>query len=741
MERQAFARARRFLDYLPVAKWTALISSVTAGVLFVALLAILGLFIDLVANHGEIPTFRQLPIRAQDRFAAQMLPPEDADAQSARIAHLREELNDLGAGAEAQRLALADRPEELSAAEQHKRNELLWLLDLPAMAEAQAGSAAAEEVRAWRDARVREQGLERALVEPLGDFGILGLVLRRQYSAQGWLAAPVARWNEWTWRYGNQHYLQGLFLCALIVAVVRMGCIFLANYMAARATMEAVTRLQRAVYHHTHRLGALAVQALGPSEAISVFTRHVEGVHSGLYVWLTVMFREPAKFALLLAFAMLIHFWLALAFLLFAFLVWVLGGQMAAHFRRQGRVFEHRAANYMALLQESLMMMRLVKVYLMEHFNQARVERQLSGHAAAELRRYRGEALYRPVFAILGLFASVMLLFLAGTMVLDNQLGVAGAVVMVTALVCLYWPTVRWLDARRLLRRARKSAQALFAFLDRAGSVGQAVEAEFLAPLSRSLEFDKVTLLEPGSTHKLLRGVSFKVQAGQRVALIGPDDMEKHALAYLIPRFLDPRDGEVKIDGKNVRWVTLDSLRAQCAIVLQHNLVFNDSVANNIGCGDPSYNLPRIIAAAKIAHAHHFIQKLPHGYETHIGEMGHTLTIGEKFRIALARAILREPALLIIEEPLTPLDEDTKDMVDDTYARILPGRTAVFLPHRLSTIKNCDQVLLLHEGKIEAVGEHRELLANNDLYRHLQYLEFNEFAATLPAPVPAGGAA
>jgi ATP-binding cassette subfamily B protein len=183
----------------------------------------------------------------------------------------------------------------------------------------------------------------------------------------------------------------------------------------------------------------------------------------------------------------------------------------------------------------------------------------------------------------------------------------------------------------------------------------------------------------------------------------------------------------IRIDHKNLRWVTFDSLRAQIAVVLQHNLVFNDTVANNIGCGDPSYNLPQIIEAAKVAHAHQFIQKLPQGYETPIGEMGHALRIGEQFRIALARAILRDPALLIIEEPVVALDDDTKALLDDTFARVLPGRTAIFLPHRLSTIRACDRVFLLHKGRIEASGEHRELLAQNELYRHLQYLEFNEF--------------
>ena len=204
--------------------------------------------------------------------------------------------------------------------------------------------------------------------------------------------------------------------------------------------------------------------------------------------------------------------------------------------------------------------------------------------------------------------------------------------------------------------------------------------------------------------------------------------MEKHALVYLLPRFLDPASGEIRIDHKNLRWVTLDSLRAQIAMVLQHNLVFNDTVANNIGCGDASYTIPQIIEAAKVTHAHHFIQKLPYGYETRIGEMGQTLRVGEQFRIALARAILRDPALLIIEEPEAPLDEDSKSLVDDTFARFLPGRTAIFLPHRISTQKSCDRIFLLHKGRLEAVGDHRGLLSQSPLYRHLHYLEFNEIA-------------
>jgi ATP-binding cassette subfamily B protein len=372
----------------------------------------------------------------------------------------------------------------------------------------------------------------------------------------------------------------------------------------------------------------------------------------------------------------------------------------------------------------------------MEAFNQTRVERQLSAYARAQLRRYRGEAIYRSAFFFLGLLATLILLLVAGYVVMAGELSVSSSLILAVAIISLYWPVRGFLDARRIVRRSRKSATVVFDFLDRHGGVGQAIEAEFMPLLTKTIQFDKVSLREPGTGRTLLTNVSFTIKAGEKVAIVGPDEMEKHALVYLLPRFLDPSHGEVRIDGKDLRWVTLDSLRAQIAMVLQHNLVFNDTVANNIGCGDPSYNLQRVIDAAKLAHAHQFISKLPQGYETVIGEQGEPLKLGEMFRIALARAILRDPAILVIEETRSPLDDDTKGMIDDTLQRVLPGRTVIFLPHRLTTIRNCDQVFLFYEGKLEASGDHRELLNSSDLYRHLQYLEFNEFAGMFHRAAP-----
>jgi ABC-type multidrug transport system fused ATPase/permease subunit len=472
----------------------------------------------------------------------------------------------------------------------------------------------------------------------------------------------------------------------------------------------------------------MTINAEAVDEAGGLFTRKVEEVHEALLHSLTYSYRYAVFFPLMLLIAMLTHFWLSIAFIVFAIIVWAIAGQLTLMFRRPSRVASRVAANRLELLLESLRHMRLVKSYLMELFNQSRVERQLADYAKAHVRRSRGDAIAKPFLAAFAVMAGISLLFLAGWVVLNGGLSVAGLVVVSVAFLSLYNPVRARLVGRRVLRHGREAAAAIFEFLDRRGDVATYPDADFLPGVNRGLEFADVSIRDPESGQMILNKISLKVKAGQRVGIVGSDPEQQLALVSLIPRFVDPTEGEVKVDGRSLKWVTPDSLRAQIGLVLQNSLVFNDTVANNIGCGDPSYTLPQIIESAKLAHAHQFIQRLPYGYETQIGDLGHSLRPGEQFRIALARAILRDPSLYIIEEPAEHLDDDTKDLVDDTLARVLPGKTVIYLPHRMSTLRECDRIYLLHDGRIIAAGEHRELMNDNELYRHLYYLEFNPFA-------------
>ena len=701
-ERTGFSRACSYLNYKPVSKWTAYVASVLTGFLYVALLIILGLFADLMVNRGLLPSYRELGSGEKKIF-----------------------LEDW------KELSVVDRGQALS-----RDNTLASLVSINDLTEEQAALAWKPYLAHRIEKRVNVEAANEAFDHFDTRHGALGLIARSDLHGRfiSSILGGFASWNPWMWQHGNRAfppYLVGLFLTAIALLVLRVFLTIIMHEASARTTIEAANRLRRAVYHHTFRLGTLAFRALGPSEAVTIFTRHVEAVHDALHTQLTVRLREPVKFVLLILLALFIHIWLALAIILFAFLVWMIGGQIAAHFRRQGRLANNEAGERLTLIRESLMMMRLVKVYMMELFNQSRVERQLAGLSQAQKERFRGETIYRPILILLGTLAAVCLLFVAGLILLHGSFSVASAIMMVTALISLYWPLARWLETNKTMRRGRDAARNLFKFLDKPGDVGQVVGAEFLPDVSERIDFDNVSLKEPGAKKMLLEKVSLTIKSGQRIGLVGAEDSEKHAFAYLLPRLLDPTQGEIRIDDHNLRWVTLDSLRDKIGMVLTHNLVFHDTIANNIGCGDKTYTLPKIIEAAKIARAHKFISKLPKGYETPIGELGHHLKASEKYRIALARVIVRDPSIVVIEEPEQAFDDETKHLIDDTFARFLPGRTVIFLPHRITTIKSCDRLYVLHNGRIEAAGTHKELLTANKLYRHLHYIEFNEMAESV----------
>ncbi len=754
MERAAFSRARAFLSYSPKAKWLALIAGGVNGAFYVLLVLLLALFIDLLVSRGRVPNLAQLSLAEQEQFidAWQALP-QEARVEAIDAVLGANQAKEAGTSRRALRNALTATDDLPPVPAKMTADDLVkWAQGRPVQNESPYIVAMREQELRWRayvwhylkdhvgpEAANSFQPVNvPAPVPGLGEenhttHGVLGLVVRLRSSLAGKAIASVASFNSWMWentpnRDANRSYLTGLLCLAVATAMLAAICVIVMKLAAARATLEAVTRLRRAVYHHALRLGDLSPRAHGTPNAQALFTRHVESVHEALYLWLTTISRYPAQIVLLLGLALIVQPWLALATVLFGLLIWMLGGRIVAAFRRQGRALAKFATTRLVLMYESIKLMRLVKSYMMDFYNQSRVERQLAEYSKAHWLRYKGEALARPVLMLLVGMGGITLLYLSGRIVLADELSLAGLTILVVSVSGVYPPVKGWLDLNKYLRRGRDAAAGLFEFLDRKTDRAMFSDGEFLQPMTRSIEFKDVALREPGENGQLLADINFVVRAGEKIGIMGADDDAKKAFISLLSRFVDPTDGEIRIDDLNLKWVTLESLRAQIGLVTQNNLIFNDSVANNIGCGEPGITLPRIIEAAKLAHAHQFIQKLPYGYETPIGEMGHSLRIGEQFRIALARAIVRDPAIFIIEEPPSALDDDTKALLDDTFNRILPGKTVIFLPHRISTLRHCDRIVLLNNGTIEAVGDHRELVHKSSLYKHLYYVEFNAFA-------------
>lgn len=703
MDANPFQMARSYLRPSASATWAAIIASVLSSLTLLLLFPILYLFVDLLVWQGRIPTFAELPARNQAEFRQQW---ESRLAESESVqATLKTMAPTLGTG---------DSPAIW---------EVRWQAGVYVFLENRIGTEAAE---AYLPLRTADPAPTLPLVPKGWQTGSLSLVIREQNHWIGNALTPIVRLNRWSWdpdngRPVNLIYLTALFGIAFSVGLVRGVLLNLSLLWATTASIGAGVRLRKAVNTHSYRLSSVVIDPLAQMEAGKLISVRIEQIQEGLHSWMTQSFRWPTLLATIAFVLFATNVWLTIGMILVGGLVWLITGQIAAWFRHDSRLANRRAEARLALLQESMTMTQLVKGYLMDRYAQSKLERNLADLSRATWRKYRGDAFSRQALLTVVALTAVIVIYLAGIVVLGGMLTVAGLIVKVAGLVLFAIAMNRCLASRQRLNRARAASAEVFEFLDRRGDSGQGVDAEFLQPMSRRLDFVGVSLRESGTGRMILENVSMTVPANSRTALVYADPLESQTLAYLIVRFLDPTAGEVKIDGKNIRWVTYESLRTQVGLVLESALTFTDTVFNNIGCGDASYTLPQIIEAAKKVHAHQFIQSLPYGYETPLGDGGVTLTIGQRFRIALARAILRDPSILVIEEPSEPMDPDSTALIDDALAQVQSGRTLIFLARRPSTVKSADHVCVLQHGKIVASRQHEELLAGSELYRLLHF--------------------
>ena len=495
----------------------------------------------------------------------------------------------------------------------------------------------------------------------------------------------------------------------------------------ATAACSAAAQLRRQIHRQMYRLGQSSLPSEGTGPVAGLFTREVNDVRDGLFTQLDVGSRMPTLAVGLIGLLLLVS-WKSTIFLAaVGLLVWM----TSIALRKSGQMLTTLAVRDAALqlsaLQEDLALLRIVRVHGMEEVDRARFDEHLQRYTEADERRIVTEGHGRSILFLLYGAATVLAIFVLAFGVVRNQHSPSSALFVLASLVGLSVPIREWGRMLRALRQADRSADAVYAYIDRTPELHQSGGAHFLAPMKDRITFENVSLLAANG-RGLLDGLSVEIRAGTRVAIMGPEEDSKYALACLIPRLIDPTVGRVRIDGVDLRDVTLESIRAQVSTVLQSDLIFSDTVFANIALGDPSYDLPRVMEAAKLAHAHKFIQDLPDGYETAIGPLGHYLTPDQQYRIGLARAALHDPSIVIIEEPHETLDDEVKPLLDDTLARLAPGRTLIILPHRLSTIRSCDQVIVLQNGRLDATGPPREIHGSSKLYRHLQYLEFNQFA-------------
>lgn len=525
----------------------------------------------------------------------------------------------------------------------------------------------------------------------------------------------------------NASSLASLLLLGVAAALVRIAARARVRRLADEFAIKAASSLRSQIHRQTLRLGPSDLEGERQQQAQQLFTRDVDFVGHGLSDWLTAVWRNVPALLLLAALALLVHwrlFYICVVPLMGCW--WIVAFEKRQGLTRREQA-EAKANSALRLLSDSLQKSRMVRGYAMETFEHERFQRHLDLFQSEMVagRRMQFWSLRVARIAVAALVALV--LYLVGLYVLAEvePVPMAAAFLMLSAFVA-GTPNMAELLGINAARHAVDTAGGLITnYINEIPEVGQAVGAKFIEPLSKSIIYESVSYRR--GDREVLKNFDLRLSSGKTIAFVSLDPLQPRTAAYMLPRFIEPQNGRVLFDSEDIAWGTLDSLRAETVYVGGADPCFNGTVLENITCGEVRYAMGEATDAAKLAHAHNFILKLPLGYETPLGERGERLDPGQAFRLGLARAALRKPALVIIEEPEEALDDSTKDLLDDSYQRIADGRTIVFLPSRLSTVRKCDVIVLFAEGKVAAMGTHAELLKSSELYRHWEYLSFNTF--------------
>lgn len=567
---------------------------------------------------------------------------------------------------------------------------------------------------------------ERVVYE---NTGLLPAVWRTRRAYWNPALAAVYRGIPWLQRNGSALAL--LVVAAVVLGFVRTLISAHVHRLSDREGWEAATRLRRAIHRQRLRLGPSDVEEAAADQALDLFTTDVDRVRDGVAAWSHRWGTDPLRLVLLLWLALSINWLLTLQCLIPLACCWYVAHRQIRRSGTAQAAAHARADAELRLLAESLRKSRLVRGYGMENYEHEQFQTHLDRFRDSVLTVRRGERLSRWTSRMLFLLSAGLVLFLVGVKALQPpdvpfSLSLSAGLLLAGTFFCMWRPLESLVAVRGGRAEAALAADRIHRYLDRIPEVGQAVGAKFLQPLARAIQFQSVTYALPGR-RVLLDRLDLKMPAGASYAVISLDALEPRAFAYLLPRFIEPQSGHILFDGEDIAWVTLESLRAESAYVGGSDPFFTGTVRENIRCGDAKYTLQDVTEAAKLMHANQFILKLPQGYETVLGEHGEQLDAGQGFRLGLTRAVLRKPALLIIEEPAETLDDDTKAALDDAYTHVARDRTVIFLPTRLSTVRRCDRIILLNRGKVEAIGSHADLVKASPLYRHWEYIRFNQF--------------
>lgn len=519
-------------------------------------------------------------------------------------------------------------------------------------------------------------------------------------------------------------------ICILVFVAFLLKNIFgyLQAYFLATVEQGTMKDMRDAAYRHLHKLPMSYFKKERVGNLISRITNDVNIIQSSISTAFLNMIREPLSIIVFLGIAISISWKLTLLALVIlpvsVFIITWIGLKL----RKQSYLIQAKMADITSILQETISGVKIVKAFSMEKYENKKFMDETRYFFRLMLRIVRTRNASSPITEVLSTAVGVIIIYFGGVLVLKDQSLTASEFMGFLFAIFQLMPPIKELSSvNNRIQESSAAGDRVFEIIDTDPNIIDAEDAVDKGKFEDSLVLDNVSFHYEDSPDLVLNDVNFSVKPGEIVALVGPSGGGKSTLVDLIPRFYDPTDGKILIDNINIKNVKIESLRTLMGIVTQETFLFNESIKNNIAYGLGEYPFEKIEEAARTANAHNFIMEMPDGYDTVIGERGVKLSGGQKQRISIARALLKNPEIMIFDEATSSLDNESELLVQEAIERLMVNRTTIVIAHRLSTIRNATRIVVLDRGEVIQIGKHDELIKDdNGLYKKLYEMQFRD---------------
>jgi ATP-binding cassette, subfamily B, bacterial MsbA len=514
-----------------------------------------------------------------------------------------------------------------------------------------------------------------------------------------------------------------VFVCVLIVFFVFLSNLFryLERMQASRIKVDVIKNLRMSIFRNVLNLHIGFFNDQRKGDLMSRFTNDISEVEGSIVNGLKSVFKEPVTLIVFIGVLFSISVKLTLFTMIVLPLTGTVIGEIIRRLKKKAKLSQESMGRITNILDETFSGMRVINAFNAKRFILGRMNDETSFHRKVNLSISRKNELAAPLSEFLGVMVISLILFYGGQLVMAGELKASVFLLFLAIYANMIQPAKSFANGITSIQKGSIAAERIFTVTDETPAIKNKPDAIHLKSFEGEIEFSNVSFAY--EKDPVLKNVSLKITKGKTVALVGPSGGGKSTMADLVPRFYDPIGGEVKIDGISLKDYDIESLRKEIGVVTQESILFNDTIFNNIAFGMENVREEDVVLAAKIANAHDFIMQTEFGYQTSIGDRGAKLSGGQRQRLSIARAVLKNPPILILDEATSALDSESERLVQEALFNLMKNRTSIVIAHRLSTIQHADEIIVIQSGEIVERGRHDELMALDGLYQKLNEIQ------------------